>query len=445
MKPTFLSHFFSALNALSNAEFAKRTGLQDLTQKLLFHGTKTGVKVGAAAQRTQKEVVSRFGGGAKLSPEDALQRASQGPKHFDLSLTEEQEMTREMLTRFVSDVMLPLAEESEKEGWSPKSFLEEVSELGLHLLGIPEALGGAGGERSPTSHMLIAETMAQGDMGLTVAALAPFGFINALTEFGTHEQQAKYLPPFAEEGFLPAALAMAEPRVRFSPESLQTRALREGRGFRLNGVKSMVPLCEEAEVFLVCADLEGAGPRAFIVESHAEGLRAERERYMGLNNAGMGRLVLEDVWVEQGALLGEQEDLYDHSRLVDLCRIGIAAMAVGTCQSVLSYVVPFCNEREAFGEPISHRQAVAFTVADMAIELEGMRLLVWRAAARAEQSKSFRRETFLAQLQCGEKGMMIGSNGVQMLGGAGFVCDHPVERWYRQLRAISVLEGVFLV
>jgi len=112
---------------------------------------------------------------------------------------------------------------------------------------------------------------------------------------------------------------------------------------------------------------------------------------------------------------------------------------------VLDYVIPYCNDRKAFGEPISNRQAVAFMVADIAVELDGMRLLTWRAASRAEQGLPFAREAFLARVLCAEKGMQIGTNGVQLLGGHGFTKEHPVERWYRDLRAISLMEGGVMV
>jgi alkylation response protein AidB-like acyl-CoA dehydrogenase len=112
---------------------------------------------------------------------------------------------------------------------------------------------------------------------------------------------------------------------------------------------------------------------------------------------------------------------------------------------VLDYVIPYVNDRIAFGEPISHRQAVAFMVADIGIELEGMRLVTYRAASRATQGKSFDREVALARKLCTDKGMKIGSDGVQLLGGHGFVKEHPVERWYRDLRAVGILEGAVLV
>ena len=131
--------------------------------------------------------------------------------------------------------------------------------------------------------------------------------------------------------------------------------------------------------------------------------------------------------------------------VVRLSRLGSAALAAGTAKAVLDYVVPYVNERQAFGEPISHRQAVAFSVADIAIELEGLRLVTLRAAARAEQGKEYAREAALARKLATDKGMQIGNAGVQLLGGHGFVKEHPVERWYRDLRAIGVMEGAVLL
>jgi alkylation response protein AidB-like acyl-CoA dehydrogenase len=130
---------------------------------------------------------------------------------------------------------------------------------------------------------------------------------------------------------------------------------------------------------------------------------------------------------------------------IRLSRLGWCALAVGTGQAVLDYVVPYVNERVAFGEPVSHRQSVAFMVADLATELDGMRLATYRAASRAEQGLDFARETALARRLCSDYGMAIGNDGVQLLGGHGYVKEHPVERWYRDLRAVGLAEGVVLV
>jgi alkylation response protein AidB-like acyl-CoA dehydrogenase len=164
---------------------------------------------------------------------------------------------------------------------------------------------------------------------------------------------------------------------------------------------------------------------------------------MGIRAAGTGRLTFEDVKLQAGALLGDAHPSV-FAEAVQLARLGWCAVALGTGQAVLEYVIPYVNERRAFGEPISHRQAVAFAVANMAIELEGMRLATYRAASRVDQGLPFAREAALAHRLCAERGVAIGSDGVQLLGGHGYVKEHPVERWYRDLRAAGVMEGALL-
>jgi alkylation response protein AidB-like acyl-CoA dehydrogenase len=161
---------------------------------------------------------------------------------------------------------------------------------------------------------------------------------------------------------------------------------------------------------------------------------------MGVRAAATARLVLEDVALPASALLGRGERAA-YADYVHRARLGWCALNLGVGQAVLDYVIPYVNERHAFGEPISHRQAVAFAVSDIAIELEGMRLTTYRAAALADQGRAFARETAIARHLCTEKGMAIGSEGVQLLGGHGYVKEYPVERWYRDLRAVGVMEG----
>ena len=206
----------------------------------------------------------------------------------------------------------------------------------------------------------------------------------------------------------------------------------------LNGEKSLVPLAAEAELFLVAAQTDN-GPAVFIIEGGSKGLTCGDDPTMGVRAAAMRPLKLDNVRVPAGNKLGDDD--FSYREFIDLGTLAWCALAVGACQGVLDYVIPYCNERVAFGEPISHRQAVAFMIADMAIELDGMRLLTWRAACRAEQGKSFQRETHLARTLVKEKAMKIGTDGVQLLGGHGFTHEYPVERWYRDLRAIGVVFG----
>jgi alkylation response protein AidB-like acyl-CoA dehydrogenase len=221
--------------------------------------------------------------------------------------------------------------------------------------------------------------------------------------------------------------------------------VRTPSGYRLDGVKSLVPAAADAELFIVAAQLNGK-PALFIVESSSHGLTVKADPSMGIRAAALGRVELDNVSVPLTARLGEDDATdTDYSEAIALSRLGWAALAVGTSHAVLDYVIPYVKEREAFGEPIAHRQSVAFMCANIAIELDGLRLITWRGASRAEQGLSFCREAALAKKIGTDKGMQIGLDGVQLLGGHGFTKEHPVERWYRDLRVIGVAEGVVVI
>ena len=396
---------------------------------------------------TISENVFRTAGGAAravaktngwLRPERPARTARKSDL-FDPNPTEEQRMLREAVRDFAEHEIRPLAAVADDASATPRPLLDRAWGLGLAAFAVPEALGGAGGERSPVASALVAEELARGDMGIAVAILAPVGVVNALANWGSGAQQERWLRRFTVDHFVPAALAIAEPTPLFDPTRLGTRARRVGDGYVLDGVKGLVPHAVDGELFLVAAQVADEGPGLFLVEAGTPGLSTHAEPTMGIRAAGCGRLVLEGVRLSHEARLGD--GLVPYDEIVDLSRIAWAALAAGSAQAVLDYVIPYVNDRTAFGEPISHRQSVAFLVANIAVELEAIRMLELRAASRAEQGLPYRREAFLARTLAADKGMEIGSSGVQLLGGHGFVKEHPVERWYRDLRAIAVAEG----
>jgi alkylation response protein AidB-like acyl-CoA dehydrogenase len=322
------------------------------------------------------------------------------------------------------------------------------------MLAVPEELGGVMQEQAAVTSVLIGEALAHGDMGIAYASLAPGAVATAIAHWGSADQQAAYLPAFTGEDTPAAALAILEPRPIFDPLKPETKARRDGDDWVLDGVKSLVARASSCELFVVAAEIEGggasngsgeaAGPALFVVESGASGLEFEPEPAMGLRAAATGRLLLDGVRLPGAALLGEGRP-EDYRECLSRARIAWSALAVGASQAVLDYVIPYVNDRTAFGEAISNRQAVAFAVSNIGIETDGMRLATYRAASRADQGKDFAREAALARRICAAKGMQIGSDGVQLLGGHGFVKEHPVERWYRDLRAIGLMEGADLV
>jgi hypothetical protein len=394
--------------------------------------------------RTAASAGRTFAAAQKLT-RPARQPRSGGRDLFDLRPDDEQQMLRESVRDFGLAKLRPAASAADEACAVPAELLAESAELGLTTVGVPEELGGAVEQRSAVTAVLMSEALAQGDMGIALACLAPAGVSTALGLWGDADQQATYLPPFVGDDPPAAAVAILEPRALFDPFSLSTVArVASGGGYVLNGVKSFVPRAADAELLIVAASIEDRGPALFVVESKAAGIGVEPEPGMGVRAGATGRVVFEDVKLPAGALLGDgSPEVY--AECVQLSRLGWCALALGTGQAVLDYVIPYVKDRTAFGEPISNRQAVAFTVANIAIELDGMRLATYRAASRVDQELSFGREVALARRLCAERGMAIGSDGVQLLGGHGYVKEHPVERWYRDLRAAGLMEGVLVV
>ncbi len=426
-----------ALNRLAGSDLLDRIRIRKQVERALFQGTKSGFRSATAAGRTFK-AAQRLG-------KPARQKKSRSTGLFDLSPDDEQQMFQEAGRAFAEEKVRPAALEADDKCETPPELLAEATELGVNMLGVPEELGGVMHEQSAVTSVLIGEALAHGDMGIAYAALAPGAVATAIGLWGSAEQEATYLPAFTGEDVPAAALAMLEPRPLFDPLKLETTAQKKAEGWVLDGVKSLVARAKDCELFVIAAEAEGIGPALFVVESGAKGLSVEAEPAMGLRPAATGRLLIEEVQVPESALLGEGNAAEDYAECVNRSRIAWCALAVGAAQAVLDYVIPYVNERQAFGEPISNRQGVAFAVSDIGIEIAGMRLATYRAASRADRGEDFAREAAIARRLCATKGMQIGSEGVQLLGGHGFVKEHPVERWYRDLRAAGVMEGALLV
>ncbi|HUE26169.1 MAG TPA: acyl-CoA dehydrogenase family protein [Solirubrobacteraceae bacterium] len=425
-----------ALNRLAASDLLDRVGLREPTTRLLHGASKSTARTAARAGRT-------FAAAQKLSRPARQPRAGRSDL-FDLEPTDEQQMLQDSVRDFALAKLRPVAQQADAACATPPELLSQANELGLSMVGVPEQLGGAVEQRSAVTSALMSEALAQGDMGIAIACLAPAGVSTAISLWGDADQQSTYLPEFVSENVPAAAIAVLEPRALFDPFALDTRAREGDGGYIVRGAKSLVPRAGDGELFIVAAELEGRGPALFIVESKTAGLSVEAEPAMGIRAAGTGRLIFDDVKLPATALLGDADPAV-YAECVQLGRLGWCAVAVGTGQAVLDYVTDYVKERRAFGEPISNRQAVAFMVSNIAIELDGMRLASYRAASRVDQNLPFAREAALARRLCAERGAAIGSDGVQLLGGHGYVKEHPVERWYRDLRAAGLMEGALLV
>lgn len=425
------------LTPLLGQDFLDRRGLRDPLNRALKFGVKHGFSAAGASTRQFKKVQGLGQPATRLSPSTA--------DYFDLTPDDDQKMIVETVEQFAEEILRPSARGADDAATYPADLIAKAAELGVTAIKVPEDYDGIAEQRTSVTNALVAEALSYGDMGLALPILAPGGVASALTHWGTADQQATYLKDFAGENVPQACLAIAEPQPLFDPTTLKTTAVRTPSGYRLDGVKSLVPAAADAELFVIAAQLNGK-PAMFIVESDTAGVTIQADRSMGLRAAALGRIELNKVSVPLTARLGgEDASDSDYSEAIALSRLGWAALAVGTSHAVLDYVIPYVKERGAFGEPIARRQAVAFMCANIAIELDGLRLITWRGAARADQGLPFAREAALAKRMGADKGMQIGLDGVQLLGGHGFTKEHPVERWYRDLRAIGIAEGVVVL
>jgi len=358
--------------------------------------------------------------------------------------TEEQDVIRDALHEFADQAMRPLARDCDEESKIPEEFLAQAWELGLVNTQLPAEFGGGGEDRSPVTNAILYEELAWGDASLAVAALAPAGFAFAIADQGSDAQRKSLLPLFCTESYHAASLAISEPTPTFDPRAPQTTAQRKGAGYVLNGRKCFVPMGDRASHFLVTARTSGESDdrqQAFILPRDAAGLDVSGpEKNLGLRGLPTATLELHDVEVSDSQRLGESAGS-DVQRIVDHARVGLAAVLVGVSRASLEYAVPYAKDREAFDQAIAQKQAIAFKLADMHIETESARWLVWKAASELEKGRDATRSSHLARSYAAEKGMWIVDQGIQVLGGHGFIREHPVEMWYRNGRTLGVLEG----
>ncbi|MGI9015750.1 MAG: acyl-CoA dehydrogenase family protein [Euzebya sp.] len=431
------------LRRLASLEVLDRYGLRDRVEGLVSTGTRHGFTAAAAAGRTFARVNTTTLGRVPVRQTPVEGRSDL----FDLTPDDEQQMLVQTFDDFAEKYLRPAAREADEALAAPEKLVGMAREMGSMLLGIPAELGGVVDERSAVTSVLALESLAAGDMGLAAAIMAPAAVATALALYGSADQQSQYLTPFTGDDPPVAALAISEPRPLFDPFDLRTTATCDGEELVIDGIKALVSTVATAELFLVAAALEGE-PRLLLVPASTPGLSVRAEPTMGVRATASGELRLDGVRLPASAVLGEEpldsaREIY--AEVIARSRIAWAALTAGTCQAVLDYLIPYAQQRHAFGEPIAHRQAVAFTISNIAIELQGMRLTTYRAAALADQGRPFSRAAAVAHQLAAEKGMQIGSDGVQVLGGHGYVKEHPVERWYRDLRAAGVVDGIVLV
>lgn len=364
---------------------------------------------------------------------------------ISFEMSEEQELIRETLREFANEEMRPLGRECDEAFEIPQAFLDTVWELGLTATQISEQYGGGGEERAPVTNAIILEELGFGDVALALAATAPNAFANAVTDYGTDAQKQALLPLFCAEKFHVASLAVLEHGPLADAARPLTKAEPKGDGFVLSGAKSWVVLGDRASHFLVTARNNG-GVDAFVVPRDAEGLTiGEPEKNVGLRGLTTVTIELERVEVGAESKLGGANGS-NVAAILAGSRAAHAAILVGVSRGVLETCIPYAKDRIAFDEPIAKKQSIAFRLAEMHIEVEAMRWMTWKTASHVAQGHAdATKQAHLTRQYVAEKSMWIADNGIQVFGGHGYIREYPVEMWFRNVRTLSVLEGLAAV
>jgi acyl-CoA dehydrogenase len=358
--------------------------------------------------------------------------------------SEDQQMIVNMVKEFVNDHVRKIYRECDESGDIPSSIIDTAWELGFIASGIPEEFQGFGGERSAVTGTLIAEELAWGDLSMAMHILCPALVATPVVEMGTEEQKKQYLPSFCGDKFKVATAALIEPRFDFDPAVLQTTAKQGNGGYVLNGEKCFVPLAADADLLLVYANDNG-NTQGFIVEKGAPGLEiVEREKNMGIKALATYELTLKDCKVPKENRLGGDKGC-DFGRILNLSRVALCGMAVGVARAAFEYARDYAKERYAFGEPIASRQTIAFMLAEMAINIDATRLMAWEAAWKLDRNEDATKEASLAKMYADDMAISVTNDAVQVLGGHGYIRDHPVELWFRNGRGIATFDGMAIV
>jgi len=358
---------------------------------------------------------------------------------YSFDMTSEQKMLVDTVRRYAEKNLRTVYREAEESKHVPEKVVKMGWELGL-LPGFIDAQYGGYGEYSALTSALYLEEMAWGDLGITLHLLTPNLFAIPIAQFGNDKQKEQYLEQFCGDSFPRVTAALVEPVIQFDPAELQTTAVKEGENFVINGKKTYVPLAKQAEVFLVYAQENGA-TQAFIVPADAPGIKlGKRVKLMGVQALEMYEVEFENVAVPKGNRLGGLKGIRIQ-KLLTLSRITLAALAVGMARAAYEYAVDYAKTRVAFGEPIAHRQSIAFMLANMRIEIEATRLMVWEAAYKFDAGEDAAKSAQLAKQYADKMVLEVTDGAVQVLGGHGYIREHPVELWLRNGRGFVTMDG----
>ena len=362
---------------------------------------------------------------------------------LDFRLDEEQKMLTDAISRYAKERVRKVYRDAEEDGDIPADVVQAGWEIGVLPTSIPEEFGGFG-EYSSVTGAVATEEFAWGDLAITMNLMTPNLVAVPVMLCGTDAQKETYLPQFCDEKMPNLTAAITEPAIQYNPYKLKTTATLAGEAYVLNGTKVYVPLAANAEVILVYATEDGK-TQAFFVPADAEGLTiGEPDKLMGIKALATYKITLDNCHIPAENKLGGSEGI-EFSLILNHSRIALGAAAVGMARAGFEYARDYAKERVQFGEPIAHRQSIAFMLAEMATEIDEARLMVWETAWLMDKGDDVTREAAIMKRHIDDMAVRNADRALQILGGYGYIREYPVELWLRNARGFAMFDGLVMV
>jgi alkylation response protein AidB-like acyl-CoA dehydrogenase len=364
---------------------------------------------------------------------------------MDFDLTDEQKLVRETARNFTDNEIVDRARENDRNEHFDLELVGMLAEQGYLGAIVPREYGGAGLDY--LTYGLIVEEVGRGDSAMrTVISVQTSLVCSAILRWGTEEQKQRYLPKLCSGEWL-GCFGLTEPDTGSDAANQKTRATRNGDGWTINGAKMWISMGNHASLALIFAqtdpELGHKGIACFLVETDQDGYQPQPIHHkMGLRGSDTAEIGLSDVHVDADGMLGEIGDGFKVAMTsLDSGRYSVAAGCVGICQGCVEHSVAYSKEREQFGRPIASFQLVQAMIADMILQTDAARMLVWRAGYLKDSGKPNTTETSIAKLYATEAAVECANTAIQVHGGSGYVDDHPVERYFRDVRVTTLYEG----
>jgi butyryl-CoA dehydrogenase len=364
---------------------------------------------------------------------------------MDFDLTDEQKLVRETARTFTDNEIVDRARENDRNEHFDLELVGMLAEQGYLGAIVPREYGGAGLDY--VTYGLIVEEVGRGDSAMrTVISVQTSLVCSAILRWGTEEQKQRYLPKLCSGEWL-GCFGLTEPDTGSDAANQKTRAQRTDGGWTINGAKMWISMGNNASLALIFAQTDPAlghkGIACFLVETDQEGYQPQPIHHkMGLRGSDTAEIGLSDVHVDEDGMLGEIGDGFKIAMTsLDSGRYSVAAGCVGICQGCVEHSIAYSKEREQFGRPIASFQLVQAMIADMILQTDAARMLVWRAGYLKDTGKPNTTETSIAKLYATEAAVECANTAIQVHGGSGYVDDHPVERYFRDVRVTTLYEG----